>query len=224
MLDRTSPGSSPEKISPERRKYSLSKESSCTKDDAKSQSTQLTESEMDVIEDIDSDDDAVGRADVVRSPTIPEEEIKLNIELTSHTVEWKIDNFTKRCKRKQMRSITFQFGGHAWRGFLFPYGNKRYVTDDSHMSLYIENLTVGENISGLNSFATKFEFAVVNKDESKSIVHRSSDYFSFGAWMRPGPFDRGWHRQASWEVVKGDLHGFLPNDVLTLRLKLTPRP
>jgi len=217
-IDRTSPGSSPEKL----RKSSL--DSSCTKDDAKSQSTQFTESEMDVIEDIESDEDAVGRANVVRSQIVQEEEIKLSIELTSHTVEWKIDNFTKRCKRKQMRSITFQFGGHSWRGFLFPYGNKRYVTDDSHMSLYIENLTVGENISGLNSFATKFEFAVVNKDESKSIVHRSSDYFSFGAWMRPGPFDRGWHRQASWEAVKSDPHGFFPNDTLTLRLKLTPRP
>jgi len=109
ILDRTSPGSSPER-SPERRKYSVSKENSCTKDDAKSQSTQFTESEMDIIEDIETDEDAVGRADVVRSPIVQEEEIKLNIELTSHTVEWKIDNFTKRCKRKQMRSITFQFG------------------------------------------------------------------------------------------------------------------
>lgn len=122
-----------------------------------------------------------------------------------------------------VHSPEFSFAGRRWQVSMFPRGNPRYTTN--FVSVYIVDKSLEQAVASgqaIRDFRCFFQIAALNRDDSLTIRKRCiNQAFTFGVWMRPGPFDRGFHELLSHERLGPD-EGFVVDQALTLEIVLKP--
>jgi len=134
---------------------------------------------------------------------------------SSFRIRWTVPDFAET--RTSVRSPEFSFAGMRWQVSLYPGGNVRYTT--KFVSVYIVNVSLeeaarqGQTCRGFRCF---FEIAALNRDETQTVRKRLvNNSFTFGSWMGPGPFDRGYHELLSHEQLAA---GFVVDGALSLEV------
>jgi hypothetical protein len=145
----------------------------------------------------------------------------------SFRIRWTVPDFAKHRQELELieflRSPEFWFAGRRWRINVYPHGNPRYTT--KYVSAYIVNVSLEEaarrGLEGRN-YRCFFEIAALNRDDSLTSRKRfGGEPFSFGMWMNPGPFDRGFHFLLDHELLGAD-SGFLVDGALTVEVVIKP--
>jgi len=138
----------------------------------------------------------------------------------SRTFQWSLKGFTMDPANtsipSKVYSEPFRFGGHVWRGLVFPFGNHfptRLPPTERWLSLYVENLTIKSN--SMPPIKIFFNLTIINRDDSKSITF--GDLIEFGNWMNP--VDRGFQRLISWDAIRND-NGFTTCNCLSFKIDL----
>jgi hypothetical protein len=131
-----------------------------------------------------------------------------------YCVSWVIPKTSKIRDEVCVRSPEFRFHGHRWCINLWPKGNDKYVLNNAHMSIYIENTSMPiVNLNVRCKFRISLEVDVV--DQPRRVDSKTSgDSFTFGKWMLPC-CDRGWHKFGTPADLDHDI---------VIKIGLSPRP
>jgi hypothetical protein len=138
---------------------------------------------------------------------------------SSFRIRWTVPDFAET--RTSVRSPEFSFAGMRWQVSLYPRGNVRYTT--KFVSVYLVNVSLEEAArqeQTCRGFRCFFEIAALNRDETQTVRKRLvNNSFTFGSWMGPGPFDRGYHELLSHEQLAA---GFVVDGALSLEVVIKP--